>query len=310
MASESQSAAGVVEDCHVDVVVVGAGLAGLTAARLLRRFGARAVVVEARDRLGGRCHTDEFPAAPELGLPEPCPVEEGCNYLHGCDEDHPLFLLAHRLGLPTAVCPGDVGCQYSGWESVEVAEWRDASRGGELIPLEEVLDAVYILKQAVCGLGVLYPPTAPGSEASAGGAGETLADGLDRAMAAVLERRVKAGRRAEATLTEREEALLRSIRGRFFGYVAPCRQMPARGIAAGMQDDSYRDIFEDVDWPHSDGNMVPLTLRMIIWKLSLLRTVGPRRWPKQPTIQARIGWSWGRASARSSTSWPKAWRST
>jgi monoamine oxidase len=39
---------------EVDVAIVGAGLAGLTAARELRRLGVGACVVEARDRVGGR----------------------------------------------------------------------------------------------------------------------------------------------------------------------------------------------------------------------------------------------------------------
>ena len=39
---------------EADVVVVGAGLAGLAAARALTANGSSVVVVEARDRVGGR----------------------------------------------------------------------------------------------------------------------------------------------------------------------------------------------------------------------------------------------------------------
>ena len=46
---------------EVDVVVVGAGLSGLSAARLLKAAGLKVKVVEARDRVGGRTLTQRDP---------------------------------------------------------------------------------------------------------------------------------------------------------------------------------------------------------------------------------------------------------
>jgi monoamine oxidase len=52
----------------VDVVVVGAGIAGMGAAQSLRAAGRQVVVVEARDRVGGRCFCDNtFPAPFDFG---------------------------------------------------------------------------------------------------------------------------------------------------------------------------------------------------------------------------------------------------
>ena|SRR2546425_12984645 len=45
-----------------DVAIIGAGMAGLSAARDLARVGLDVVVLEARDRVGGRIHTVHEPA--------------------------------------------------------------------------------------------------------------------------------------------------------------------------------------------------------------------------------------------------------
>jgi len=52
----------------VDVVVVGAGLAGLSSARQLRTMGASVALLEARDRIGGRAKSEEIPEGITLDL--------------------------------------------------------------------------------------------------------------------------------------------------------------------------------------------------------------------------------------------------
>ncbi len=71
------------------VVVVGAGLAGLAAARDLTDRGVSVVVIEARQRIGGRIWTSRL--WPDL------PVDLGASWIHGI-EGNPLTELADRAG--------------------------------------------------------------------------------------------------------------------------------------------------------------------------------------------------------------------
>lgn len=50
------------------VVVIGAGFAGLMAARELQSAGVSVEIVEARDRIGGRAWTEERMGRPESSL--------------------------------------------------------------------------------------------------------------------------------------------------------------------------------------------------------------------------------------------------
>jgi monoamine oxidase len=60
----------------MDLIVIGAGVTGLTVARQVCKSGKKVVVLEARDRVGGRIHTlrnDMFSR----------PVEAGAEFIHG-----------------------------------------------------------------------------------------------------------------------------------------------------------------------------------------------------------------------------------
>ena len=73
------------------MIVVGAGAAGLAAADALARAGRSVLVLEARERVGGRCWTRRMP-----GLP--VPVELGAEFIHGQAES--TLSLLERAGVP------------------------------------------------------------------------------------------------------------------------------------------------------------------------------------------------------------------
>jgi len=74
------------------VVVIGAGVAGLTAARELAQKGLHVTVLEARARTGGRVHTGVL-AGDESAAP--AYIDLGASFIHGCAEAvNPVYKLA------------------------------------------------------------------------------------------------------------------------------------------------------------------------------------------------------------------------
>jgi monoamine oxidase len=72
------------------VVVVGAGIAGLTVASALAHGGVECVVVEARDRIGGRLHTVDLAGSP---------VDLGGSWIH-TPIGNPMRAFAQQVGVP------------------------------------------------------------------------------------------------------------------------------------------------------------------------------------------------------------------
>jgi monoamine oxidase len=72
-----------------DIAIIGAGAAGLGAAHALKKTGVSFVVLEARDRVGGRGHT--IMASPEVTF------DLGCGWLHSADKNS-FVGIAEQLG--------------------------------------------------------------------------------------------------------------------------------------------------------------------------------------------------------------------
>lgn len=86
------------QGAEADVIVIGAGMAGLSAAAELQRHGKRVVVLEARNRIGGRIWTDR-----SLGIP----VEMGASWIHG-PRGNPISKLARAAGQKTLKTDDDL----------------------------------------------------------------------------------------------------------------------------------------------------------------------------------------------------------
>jgi len=74
---------------ETDVVVIGAGAAGIAAARRLQAAGRSVIVLEAKDRSGGRCIADTV----NFGMP----MDLGAHWIHA-PTDNPLVDLARAAG--------------------------------------------------------------------------------------------------------------------------------------------------------------------------------------------------------------------
>jgi monoamine oxidase len=96
-----------------DVIVIGAGAAGLSAARELHDAGAHVVVLEARARIGGRVWTDRTLA--------PFPVELGAEWVHG--EHVVTWELLERHGM-AALDPGSRWMGFANGELLDLAAFE------------------------------------------------------------------------------------------------------------------------------------------------------------------------------------------
>ncbi len=94
---------------EVDVLIIGAGAAGLSAGRLLAQSGKCVRVIEARDRIGGRIFTQHSAA---FGVEGSLPVELGAEFIHGLPPAS--WSLIREAGLATYELDGELFCFEDG----------------------------------------------------------------------------------------------------------------------------------------------------------------------------------------------------
>ena len=124
------------------VAVVGAGLAGLVAARTLAEHDVEVVVIEARDRIGGRCWTKDG-------------VDMGAHWIHGT-EGNPVTNLAREYSLATLFVGGD--SSYSGgWDHLAMYGPHGLLSPEEklrsILAADEVRDELDVARRAALGNG-------------------------------------------------------------------------------------------------------------------------------------------------------------
>ena len=85
-----------------DVLILGAGIAGLAAARALVDEGRSVIILEARNRVGGRMWTDT-----SMGLP----LDLGASWIHGVN-GNPITKLAKQFGAKTVPTDDENGIVF------------------------------------------------------------------------------------------------------------------------------------------------------------------------------------------------------
>ena len=194
------------------VVVVGAGIAGLAAATRLHRAGMACVVLEARDRIGGRLHTIDLAGVP---------VDLGGSWIHH-PTGNPVSALCDELGIVRD--PGDPIPTLSAYDR---AEHRLLDRAETDKYSREESDAFW---DTVDALSDRLGPDATGLDA-------IEAYVAERGFTGAVARRVRQALRAEVEADAGDRADNNSLRWMSYG-----EEFEGGPVLGELPRDGYRSV--------------------------------------------------------------------
>lgn len=130
------------------LIVIGAGLAGLAAARRLKSLGHEVTVLEGRDRIGGRTHTST--------KWKDLPVDLGASWIHE-SKGNPLTALAREAGAKLLTTNFDDSIAYhtdgSAWTPADEARFEELQeRVYGILEVAQDAEADQTLRQALNAL--------------------------------------------------------------------------------------------------------------------------------------------------------------
>ena len=126
---------------EADVIIIGAGVAGMECAQVLARAGVSSILLEARDRFGGRINTDHT----TFGYPMEC----GAHWIHGATKKNPLKQYADALGIRRVVTLDEETLVNERGQEFE-SDDEDELEG----MMEKLTDGVFKLKKELKGVDI------------------------------------------------------------------------------------------------------------------------------------------------------------